>query len=91
MAYSKGTWAATAVDSVLVPANAYRGEVTIQHSCADGSAAVFLGFGEAAVDATGVSVSSSVPAVKISGHLAALAIHGVCPAAGTAAGGYQEA
>ena len=86
MAKVKGTFAATAADSVVLAADEFRSEVNIQHRSGDEA---FIGFGELAVVDEGMSVSSTFPVLLITGPLCGMAIHMICDGAGTAGGGYQ--
>lgn len=85
---SKGAFAATAVDSVVLAADPYRAEVSFQHWTGD---EVYLGFGEAGVVGVGIRISSGAAYIQITDHRARLAIHMICDAAKTAGGGYQTA
>ena len=85
---SKGTWAATAADSIAVPADTYRGEIDLQ--LASGGP-VWLGFGEPAVVNEGLFLSSGGSFMPISDHRARLAVHMICAEGSEAAGGYQTA
>lgn len=84
---TKGAWNATDVDSVLVAADEYRGDVTLQ--CA-GNGPVYLGFGEPAIAGQGLFLTEG-GSLTISDHRAMKAVHGVCGAGATATGGYQTA
>ena len=84
---SKGAWAATAADSILLAADGSRQSIEIQFFSGD---AVFLGFGEAGTVDEGIKLFSDAPYYRIppGDYRASLAIHGICDGAGTAAGGY---
>lgn len=75
------------MDSVAVPADAYRGEVRIQ-VLAGGP--VWLGFGVPAVAGKGLYVAQG-GSYMVDDHRAVLAIHMICGAGSTATGGYQSA
>jgi hypothetical protein len=83
----KDSWAATEVDSVIVPADMYRGEVAIQCGA---NGPVWLGFGEPAVAGKGLFLTEG-GSIMIDDHRAILAVHGVCGEGSTASGGYQTA
>jgi hypothetical protein len=84
---SKGAWNATEVDSVLVAADEFRGEVALQNNSTEN---VWLGFGEAGVVNQGLILAPNGYFV-VNDHRAALAIHGICDTGKTASGGYQTA
>ncbi len=83
---TKGSWAATDADSVIVAADTYRGEIAIQHLSGD---AMYIAFGEAAVVGEGILISSTAAFIRISDHRARLAIHAICDTGESASGGYQ--
>jgi hypothetical protein len=85
---SKGTFSATAADSIVIAADEYRGEINLQHASGN---AVYLGFGEAAVVGQGIFLSSAAAFLQINDHRARMAIHMKCDTGHTATGGYQTA
>lgn len=85
---TKGAFAATEVDSVILKADEYRGEVSLQ---LQSGGPAFIGFGEPAVAEQGVALTEGANFMSISDHRARLAIHMICGAGSTAAGGYQTA
>jgi len=85
---AKGSWAATAADSVLVAADTYRGSIELQHTA---GSPVFIGFGEAGVVGQGIKFAVTSPYYLINDHRARMAIHGICDTGLTASGGYQTA
>lgn len=87
MSRSKGSWAATEADSVIVAADEYVGEVRIQVLS---GGPIYLGFGEAAVAGQGLYVAQG-GSYMVDDHRANLAIHAICGAGQVAAGGYQTA
>ena len=85
---TKGTWTATAVDSVILAADASRIEVDLQYASGDYA---YLGFGEAAVYGQGIRMSPTSGFLKVSDSRAKMAIHMICNTGCTASGGYQTA
>jgi len=69
---AKGKYTATAVSTVLVAANEYRDQLTIQHTNAT---QIALGIGEDAVAGEGVQLFAKGDSVKLIGPLARLAIY----------------
>lgn len=84
---SKGSWTASEADSAIVAADTYRASVTVQVLS---GGPIYLGFGEAAVAGEGLYVTEG-GSITIDDHRARLAIHAICGAGSTAAGGYQTA
>jgi hypothetical protein len=83
---SKGSWTATAADSVAIAADESRGEVAIQHTGGD---PVYLAFGEPAVVGLGLRLSSNMPFIAVDEWRARGAIHMICDAGQSASGGWQ--
>lgn len=79
------SWAATAAETEVIAADRYRGEIEIQHTAGD---AVFLGIGEAAVDAKGICIKSGAPYYRLTGVIATQAIRMICTSGESASGGY---
>jgi hypothetical protein len=84
---AKGSWAATDASSIIVAADGYRGEITVQCTA---NGPVWLGFGEAAVAGQGLCLTEG-GSITIDDHRAIKAVHAVCGTGATAAGGYQTA
>lgn len=84
----KGAFSASQVSSILVPANTYRDKLVIQMTSSDPCS---LAFGEAAIFAQGVQLTTAGSVIIVTGALSRLAVYGICDTGLTAAGGYQEA
>jgi len=80
---AKGTIAATAVSSELVPASANRHEVVLQHISGD---PVYLAFGETPVVDQGLCLWENCPTIIINDHRAGEAINGICDSGESASG-----
>jgi len=85
---SKGAYAATATDSIIVTAETHANAIEIQWHSGDPG---FLGFGEAGVVDEGIKIWSGAPYYQIrKGDPKLLQdIHMICDTLGTQAGGYQ--
>ncbi len=83
-----GSWSATAVVSEIIPADMYRGSVTLQLYSGD---PIYIAFGSDPVVGKGIRLSATFPLVVVSDHRAMLAIRVVCDAGQTASGGYATA
>ncbi len=81
------SWSATEVDSEIVVADEYRGEVRIQVLS---GGPIYLGFGVAAVAGKGIYVAQG-GSYMVDDYRAMLGIHAICGAGQVAAGGYQTA
>mgnify|MGYP000944264479 FL=1 len=87
MSMSKGSWAATEADSVIVAADENVDEVRIQVLS---GGPIYLAFGEAAVAGKGLYVAAG-GSYMVDDHRARMALHAICGAGQVAAGGYQSA
>jgi hypothetical protein len=85
---AKGTYTATAADSVIVAASEANHDVEILYYSGD---AGYLGFGEAGVVGQGIKIDSAAPYYKIpSGDPRLLLdVHMICDTGLTQTGGYQ--
>jgi hypothetical protein len=84
---TKDTWAATEVDSVIVPVDGHCHEVVIQVLT---GGPIYLAFGEAAVAGKGLYLTEG-GSYTIDDARVQLAVHAICGAGATASGGYQTA
>ena len=83
----KGSWSATDVSSLLVPANHNRERMAVQLRT---GSEVWIGFGQAAVVGSGIGPTVAGSFVLLRGPLAGEAIYGICAGGNSATGGYQE-
>lgn len=87
MGMGNGSWNATDVDSVIMPADGHVGEVCVQ---VVSGGPIWIAFGEPAVVNSGIYLveGGSYP---VKDHRAGLAVHAICGAGKTASGGYIKA
>jgi hypothetical protein len=85
---AKGAWTSTQASSQVIAADVTRTSLTVQMVTA-ASSPTSLAFGAAAVFGEGVQLVNIGDSVTVRGHLAQLAVYGICDTGLTSGGGYQ--